>query len=168
MYREVTLAEVNERISESHPSIREVLHYWKSKAGSKAMPRRQDIDPLDLVRFLPNIMLIDVVDDPRHLIYRLVGTAEVEARGYDPTGKSVAEAFFAETAEASTDVYDYVIERRHPFCFREPYRAPDGLMEHDDIIFLPLSDDGLNVNMIMVYSYTYADRPRIDRRAARR
>lgn len=165
MYRNVTLDEVNRRIAESHTSIREFLSYWQGKSGERQMPSRGDIEPCELIKFLPKIILVDVVADPRRLVYRLVGTAEVTLRGHDPTGKSVVEAYFAETPEASTDAYDYVIERKHPFCFREPYKAPDGVVEHDDIIFLPLSEDGRTVNMVMVYSYTYADRPYVDRRS---
>ena len=78
-----------------HPDVRLVLDYWQEKCAGRLMPARADIDPGDLRRFLPHITLVDVVDDPRRFVYRLVGTSEVELRGFDPTGKSVADAYFA-------------------------------------------------------------------------
>jgi hypothetical protein len=52
------------------------------------MPSRADIDPTEIVPFLPGIMLVDVVADERRFVYRLVGTREVAMRGRDPTGKT--------------------------------------------------------------------------------
>jgi hypothetical protein len=37
-----------------------VYRYWKNKAGARRMPARRDINPVDLVPFLPSIMLVDV------------------------------------------------------------------------------------------------------------
>src|SRR3954471_6167481 len=74
--------------------------YWAAKRGSRPMPERSDIDPAEIPpHLLPGIMLVDVVNDPRRYVYRLVGTMEAEIRGYDPTGKSVREGYFGENAE---------------------------------------------------------------------
>ena len=44
------------------------------------MPRRSDIDPLEIPRaLLPGLFLVEVVSDDRRYVYRLVGTADVEA-----------------------------------------------------------------------------------------
>ncbi|HVT51109.1 MAG TPA: PAS domain-containing protein [Dongiaceae bacterium] len=76
-----------------HPDILTVLAYWESKRRGRVMPGRDDIDPTELVKYLPYISIIDVVEDPRRFVYRLVGTMEVEVRGFDPTGKAVADGF---------------------------------------------------------------------------
>ena len=55
--------------------------YWEEKRRGRLMPSRADIDPLELRRYLPGIILIDVVDDARRYVYRLVGTREVAMRG---------------------------------------------------------------------------------------
>src|SRR5262245_6113802 len=79
--------------------IQKLYRYWKAKAGTRRLPARRDIDPVDLVPLLPSIMLVDVCQAPSehggatthgHYVYRLVGTREVEMRGSDPTGKPVA------------------------------------------------------------------------------
>jgi hypothetical protein len=124
------------------------------------MPRRADIDPVDIRKFLPMTMLVDVTADERRFVYRLVGTKEVAERGHDPTGKPVLETFFGGSAEEALSCYEYVVRNRAPFCYREPYHAPDGRIETDDIIYLPLSSDGSNVDMILVFTHCYSFRRR--------
>lgn len=134
-----------------HPDILEVLHYWQAKCAGRKMPARADIDPADLRRFLPHITLVDVVDDPRRYVYRLVGTQEVETRGYDPTGKAVADAYFATSADAALRQYDIVCATRAPHYIADPFQAVDRFVGAEDL-FLPLSKDGETVNMILVFS----------------
>ena len=42
--------------------------------------------------------------DARRYIYRLVGAHDVEMHGRDPTGKSILEAYYGESAEDTTFV----------------------------------------------------------------
>jgi hypothetical protein len=161
MYENVTREEVERRIAACHVSVRALYDHWRTKCGDRPMPARKDLDPVDLKPYLPSIILVDVVADARRFVYRLVGTKEVAERGNDPTGKPVGEAFFAKTAEETLDIYGYVVRERRPFCFRDPYLAPDGQTEHEDIIYLPLSANGADVDMILVFSYNYQFRSRL-------
>ena len=117
------------------------------------MPARSDIDPTELKMLLPSIILIDVVDDERRYIYRLVGTREVDQRGSDPTGKSVKEAYYAESAEETMAYLDRVVATRAPVLYRGTYRSSRTRTQQEDIIFLPLSRDGAAVDMIILYSH---------------
>jgi hypothetical protein len=134
-----------------HPDVRHVLDYWQQKCAGRAMPSRADIDPGELRRFLPHITLVDVVDDPRRFVYRLVGTAEVELRGFDPTGKSVGDGYFASSADAALWHYEKARSTRAPHYVAEPFQVVDRFIGEEDL-FLPLSNDGVNVNMILVFS----------------
>lgn len=154
--------ETEARIAACHPDIRAMVDYWRRKAGSRRMPRRTDIDPTEIKAFLPRITLVDVVPDARRFVYRLVGTEEVASRGSDPTGRSVAEAYFAAAAEESLMYYEHVAELGAPCCFRGDYHAPDGALEKQDVIFLPLSEDGETVSMILVFYYDYRFHPRVE------
>jgi hypothetical protein len=158
----VNPGETEARIAASHPDIGQMVGYWRAKAGGRRMPRRSDIDPSEVKSFLPRITLIDVVPDERRFVYRLVGTEEVASRGSDPTGRSVTEAFFAASAEESLIYYEYVVRYAEPYCFRDDYYAPDGALEKQDVIFLPLSDDGQTVNMILLFYYDYKFHPRVE------
>jgi hypothetical protein len=134
-----------------HPDIRVVLAYWEAKKQGRQMPSRDDVDPTELVRFLPYITLVDVVEDPRRFVYRLVGTMEVEVRGYDPTGKGVAEGFFAASAEAALANYQKVCDSRAPYYEQDAFQTVDRYINEANL-FLPFSDDGAAVNKILVFS----------------
>lgn len=162
MYENVTQVEVELRIASCHETVREVADYWRSKCADRIMPKRADIDPADLKAHLPSITLVDVVPDERRFVYRLVGTQEVAGRGEDPTGRSVRDAYYAESLEAALACYEYVARERRPFCFTEPYLTADDWEEHEDTIYLPLSEDGATVSMILVYTYCHEFKPRDD------
>ena len=105
-------------------------------------------------RVLPGISIVEVVQDDRRYVYRLVGTGEVEVRGNDPTGKSVLEGFFAPSAEDALACYDRVVATRAPLLDPMPFTAPSGKYVAEETLFLPLSEDGVNVSKILVYSYS--------------
>jgi len=161
LYEDVTEADVQRRIAACHDSVRSLYAYWRSKCRGRSMPSRGDIDPADFRRHLPSITLVDVVQDARRFVYRLVGTQEVVGRGCDPTGRAVGDAFYFESREAALASYEYVVRTRRPFCFRDPYVTPDGWREQEDTIYLPLSPDGVAVNMVLVYTRSAQFRPRL-------
>lgn len=130
-----------------------LYEYWRRKRGDRLMPSRADLDPTEIpTRLLPCISLVDVVSDERRYVYRLAGTADVQVRGFDPTGKSVREAFFGPNAENALSCYDKVVSTRAPLLDTEPFVATNGRYASEETIFLPLSDDGRRVNKILVFS----------------
>lgn len=134
-----------------HPDILKVLAYWQDKCDGRAMPRRADIDPVELVPFLANITLVDVVADSRRFVYRLVGTGEVQLRGNDPTGLAVADGYFATSPAAALQRYEHVCATCAPFYEEDDFQVVDRFVSEANL-FLPLSDDGKTVNKILVFS----------------
>lgn len=134
------------------PTIAELHEYWLSRRKGRRMPRRADIDPAEIPpRLLPCISLVDVVPDPRRYVYRLVGTADVQVRGHDPTGKSVLEGFFGPNVDDSLGCYDKVVATRAPLLDPVPFLATNGRYATEETIFLPLSEDGIHVDKILVF-----------------
>jgi hypothetical protein len=132
--------------------IKLMYRYWLSKCQGDNLPRRADIDPVEMPRgSLPNVTIVEVVPDPRRYVYRLVGTREVEIRGNDPTGKSVPEAFFGPSLEDALHCYDMAVATRRPYYDLQPFNSADGRFSDDEDLFLPLSDDGISVNRILVF-----------------
>ena len=121
--------------------------------GARDAVARGDIDPIDLKKILPLMILIDVVPDARRYVYRLVGTHEVEMRGSDPTGKPVDEAYYAEAAGDTAYYLDRVVRTRQPVLYRGTYQPLRTRTQREDVLFLPLSKDGEAVNMIMVLGH---------------
>jgi hypothetical protein len=66
-------------------------------------------------------------------------------------GKSVGEAYFGENAEDATRCYDRVVATRAPVLDPLPFLERRRGYQGAESLFLPLSNDGLTVNMIMVF-----------------
>jgi hypothetical protein len=128
---------------------------WVSKCDGRDMPARRDFDPLQMIAFLPGITLIDLVEDERRFVYRLLGTREVAMRGKDPTGKGVAEGFFASSVDAALASYEDVVARRAPRFEQRRFITPDNRIGHEQTVLLPLSDDGRSINKIIAYTHHY-------------
>lgn len=140
-------------LADCHSSLRGLYDYWNAQRGTRSMPARGDLDPIDFKSILPVLILIDVVADPRRYVYRLVGTHEVEMRGGDPTGKPVEEAYYAESAGDTAYYLDCVVRTREPVLYRGTYQPLTTRTQREDVLFLPLSMDGEAVNMIMVLGH---------------
>ena len=147
----VTIRDI-EALSGYGANLQRMFAYWLSKRAGRRMPSRADIDPADIPpRLLPGITLVDVVADRRRYVYRLVGTMEVEVRGYDPTGKSVGEGYFGENAADALICYDRVVETRTPALDPLPFLERRRGYQGAESLFLPLSNDDVAVNMILVF-----------------
>ena len=152
-----------DQLAGCHSTLLTLYEYWDAKRGARPMPSRADLDPVDLKPVLAQLILIDVVPDSRRYVYRLVGTQEVEMRGGDPTGKPVAEAYYAESAEATMAYLDHVARTRQPVLYRGVYQPLRTRTQQEEVLFPPLAQDGETVNMIMVVSHAdwVKDEPRL-------
>lgn len=131
---------------------RAVFTYWDRLRGDRLCPRRAELDPLDIPKHLPGFVMVEVVTtDPLDLRYRLVGTRAVEYRGQDPTGKRVSEAFYGTTLEEALQTYQSVIDSREPLFRDDPMQRDDYKQIREERLFLPFSEDGETVNLILVF-----------------
>ena len=144
---------MNQGPPDSMPSgLLPLYRYWDQKRGNRRMPRRSDISPAELVPFLPRLMIVDVVDDERRFVYRLVGTREVEARGRDPTGRPVGEAFIGSSREKVLANYDRVSMTGRPYVDTGTVITVEDKLDDSHVIFLPISEDDQKVSQILVYT----------------
>lgn len=116
------------------------------------MPRRADIDPIDIPKLLPDLMLVDVRPAGRYR-YRLIGTENAEAHGVHATGRYLDEVLPGSEYKAHVlGLYDKCVEVRRPLysecLFLSPHdRRPE---RQTKVLFLPLSEDGTTVNQVLV------------------
>lgn len=144
-----------ESLAGAPADLLEMYAYWQRKRGGRAMPARADLDPAEIKRLLPGMLLVDISRAPGgavDFVYRLVGTREVEMRGHDPTGKRVADAYYGSSADSVTGCYWRVAESRRPFLDDDCFHLPGQEWSPSATIYLPLSDDGVDVTMVLVYS----------------
>ena len=136
----------------AHPTLAFLYNYWNTKRGTRALPSRSDIKPSELREHLGWIMIVEALPDLSEFRYRLVGTLVAQYFQSDSTGKTVAQMFAASGEAAIRAVQstfrktarDKVVIR----CYGDAkWVGPH--FEDFDSIFLPLSDDGETVNMIL-------------------
>ena len=137
----------------SDPGLIRFYDYWKSLCGDRCLPSRKDLDPVKAPRgFLPNIMLIDVLyDDQRRYRYRLIGSNIIIATGENRTGRYFDEFEFFRDHPAVLPQYETVVGTRRPLYSLEPFTNFSSDSDYDvDRLILPLSDDGLYVDTLVV------------------
>ena len=137
-------------LAKASANNRHINRYWRAKCRASHPPRRTDIDPVEIPKLLPYMTIVEVVPDARRYVYRLVGTQEVEIRGNDPTGKSVAEAYYGPSQDEAHMFYDQVVATGLPVYDDSPYVGQDGRYNDEEMLFLPLSEDGTAVSRILL------------------
>ena len=131
--------------------IAAAYEYWRARSADRAMPRRADIEPTEIPKLLRDIMLVDVLPEGRYR-YRLIGTGNTQAHGFSATGRYLDEVLPGEEYKAHVlGLYDKCVRERRPLysecLFLSPQRSP---ARHTKVLFMPLSEDGTNVNMVFV------------------
>ena len=132
-----------------------LLEYWNRLAQRLGrMPRRVEIDPLDLpVELLPNIFLVDVVREagaaaPRFR-FRLLGTA-ITARETVRPGDYLDQSLKNKTPDDITPQYLACLERRvgiRSTNLAWDHPTKEFITYH--VMLLPLSSDGEEVDALL-------------------
>jgi hypothetical protein len=143
------------------PRLEQVYRYWRGKAAGRAMPSRGDIDPIEIPKLLPDVMLVERHEDGRYR-YRLIGTENTRAHGMNATGRFLDEVLPGPDYAAHVlGLYDECVRERRPL-YSECLFFPPGRQEperHTKVLFMPLSPDGETVNMVFVIQvFLYIDR----------
>jgi hypothetical protein len=132
--------------------MNEIHTYWLAKRGQRRMPSRWDIEPTEIPRLLRNLMLIDVFYAPLRFRYRLIGTNVVDATGENRTGKCFDSVDFFAANPIVREQYATVVSTGEPVHSLEPFYRLDTRREYEvERLLLPLSSDGVAVDMILVY-----------------
>jgi len=143
-----------------HPTLSFLHAYWDGKRGARLMPARADIKPAELKDHLGWISMLDVL--PGDFRYRLIGTLVARYFGWDATGKTITEAWERQGRDAVDGVHailNAVVKQKFVLrSYGEADWSTIGL-EKFDSIYLPLSDDGETINVIL-HMFVF-DRPEV-------
>lgn len=131
-----------------YESLRTALAYWKSKRDGRPMPARRDLDPIEMPRLLPWVILIDVFHDPIDFRYRLIGTEVVAIARRDFTGSRFSDLDGKGPDSVVWDNCLTVVRTRAPFSRLPPYEGPRDDLHGGQNLLMPLSSDGGRVDMI--------------------
>jgi hypothetical protein len=136
----------------SDARLQGVYDYWCRISAGRPMPRRDDIDPVDIPKLLPHVMLVEV-HGPGRYRYRLIGTANAQEHGINATGRFVDEVLKGpEYKDHVLRLYDESVQARRPLYSESLFLAASGgsIERHTKVVFMPLSDDGATVNQMFV------------------
>jgi|SRR6185437_3995682 len=128
--------------------LRRLYEYWAAKKGNRRFPARADIDPLDFSYVLGRVMLLDVLRDPLRFRYRVHGTDMVMRAGYDLTGKFLDDLPITEYRKYVQERCEGLVRDREPLLVHYN-RTLDGRTRHYEALWLPFSEDGENVSMLL-------------------
>jgi len=143
------------------PRLPDLLAYWESRKNGRELPKRSDFRPSDMVAHLPNLILVDVQEEPLRLRYRLIGTAITTAMQRDSTGRWYDELYGPELLENILASFRWILAHRAPLRSHGTAFYPDRNFYDYEVLNLPLSEDGRRINMVLgelVFQATAADR----------
>ncbi len=144
--------------------LREIRDYWASKCGGRAIPRRADIDPLELpAQHMPYLSILDVLPQTNDFRFRVIGTGITERLGRDSTGKTVREVYAAadrETRDWMLEVYQAVVTHKRPVLKRGTLRMVQKEFVDFEALHVPLSEDGERVSMLFGRTHFLDRKPR--------
>jgi hypothetical protein len=146
------IAPATEMTPFTDPRLEEAYEYWRRKAAGRKVPRRRDIDPVDIPKLLPDVMLVDVEPDGRYR-YRLIGTENTLAHGVKATGRYVDEMVPGrEYRNHVLALYDESVREKRALYSECLFLSPERLApeRHTKVLFMPLSEDGETINMVFV------------------
>ena len=123
-----------------HPVLRRMFAYWRKKAGTRRMPTRADLDPLDFPYALGYVMLVEVERAPLRFRFRLYGSALVNyfADG-DYTGKYADQLLPPDYAPFVVQSYTAAIEGGVPRYAQRELTVNRQMLVYD-VLTLPLAN----------------------------
>jgi hypothetical protein len=133
----------------THPLLQRLYLYWNTKRGARAMPSRGDIDPVDFAYVLGNVILVDVQHEPLRFRFRLHGSKLRQEVGYELTGRMLDELPMTEYRQLAEASLTQAVMTAAPF-HAERDQFMDSRRRSYETLILPLSDDGVRINMLLV------------------
>lgn len=130
-----------------------LYRYWRAKAGDRPMPRRDDLDPIEMKPWLANLVLVEFMGNAENYRVKLEGTNIEAFYAGRRTGRGI-EALTSEAERALMMAqYGPVVDKGMPAFYDAEFINSDGKLSRQIKLLLPLSDDGVTVNMVLAGIY---------------
>lgn len=133
----------------AHRQLTALYDYWLQRRGDRIAMLRADLDPVEIPRLLPQLILSEVADGGRSIRYRLVGTDIVTAHGSDYTGKTIEELTTGSTVAFTKTIYGIVVTQGVPVYSEGNFRWAGKEHRWTKRLHLPLTRDGVTIDMVL-------------------
>jgi hypothetical protein len=137
---------------------RRLFEWWQVRAGARAMPQRNELEPTELAWALGHFSLIEIGADGQ-FTYRVDGTHIAALTGIDMTGKRADLYPRARSRQLILDSYRELAATGRPLCIYMDTEL-DGRWVNLEILLLPLADAAGRVSHLMSAMAAKADLPR--------
>lgn len=152
------LSEVKTGDSSLSSAHRFLVNYFEAKTGGRRLARREDLDPVELSKYLPNIFLHDLIFDEQgslcSVLVRLFGTNMVDFFG-ELTGRSMHREEGDDIKDTSQQPHarmfrsmDLMLQVRTPVIANVEQISQDRPFARMQSLRIPLSQDGTNIDLV--------------------
>jgi hypothetical protein len=138
--------------------IRWMLDYWTDKRGSRQLPRRSDIDPVDFFKMLPLVYIVEGTG-LEGLFVKLAGTAYRNLYGFEITGRRIVELIPSNSGMQALNDYRTCLDEERP-VYREgemTWRQRNAPVLYQRLL-LPLADDSDRMRFMLGTANILSDR----------
>lgn len=123
--------------------LEQLQAYWDRQRAGRDLPARADIDPIDMPRLLPHIVMIDVQYDAGHLTdfsYRLWGEHVIEHNRRSLVGRRLSDLVRDDPRQQRwVDKYRQAVAERRPVFDTATYRTVTDTVKTMDLAVFPLA-----------------------------
>ncbi|WP_421707992.1 PAS domain-containing protein [Algihabitans sp.] len=134
----------------AHPVLRKIYAYWSQRSAGRWAPARSEIDPVDLGPLLPYIALVEPLDGGRDYRLRLIGEHILQGYRFAPVPRLLSDIKDQTAQDVMRAQYKRLARERRALRLGPQF---SGMPEREHVVTehidLPLSTDGLKVDMIL-------------------
>ena len=126
--------------------VRTFYEYWERLRGDRAMPKRQDVDPVEIWSLLPYVHLSEWHTDPDGIFFRIAGTEIVATAGHEYRCRWLSDFLHEKTdLDQIMALFYRVVATRVPIFGRTDGSTRRLGVEFFEWVICPLSEDGKTV-----------------------
>jgi hypothetical protein len=134
--------------------LRQALTYWRGKCAGGAIPRRADIDPVEMRGWLVGTFLADVCFDrdtgrPADIHFRVAGAQVGDLYGMELTNRKLSHVDLDGFRAQGFANYLDAVEQQQPKYSLCRYVGDDRKPHRYEMLLLPLSRDGAACDMLL-------------------
>ncbi len=137
---------------------RVLVEYFEKKTDGKRFANRADLNPMEIVKYIPNVILFGLIYDDEgqvdDVVFRLFGTAVADFYG-DWTGKSLKGDGLNETHPESNlrllKEINFILDTRKSITTVSKHYSKDRPFIQIDTLKIPFSQDGDTIDMIFMF-----------------
>lgn len=124
--------------------------YWNQIRQQGRLPMRRDLNPAEIPRILPSVLLLDVMRPELDFRYRLVGTRWVNHFGRDDTGRLMSDIDHQRAPSLVWTAAEHVVRTGMPTVPELPYVGALFGSREIEVLISPLSQTGETIDILFV------------------